>query len=405
MASAVTQANITGNTVIQLADGTYQLSSFIYITADHVSIKGVAGNRNAVIIKGGGMNGSIPHVFLVTGSHFYLSDMTIGWVKNHGVQIQGEHNADYPHIKNVHFIDTNEQMLKTSAGSDASVYCDQGIIEQCVFEYTAGIGPQYYIGGIDVHKGRGWIVRDNTFYHIRSPEDRLAEHAIHFWRDSENTLVERNTIVNCDRGIGFGLGGSGHGGGIIRNNMVHTTRDVGIGLESSSNTNVYNNSVYTENYFNSIEYRFAATNGGSIINNLTNQAVRSRNGGAANLSNNITSAQVAWFEQADRGDLHLVRQTEVNNLVIDKGLDISDVSDDIDCQPRQNSKYDIGADEYYMKGDSNFDHQINLIDLNNMCSHWLSNCVYADWCNFCDFNQDRDVDMIDFMLLSLDWIN
>lgn len=43
-----------------------------------------------------------------------------------------------------------------------------------------------------------WLSSNNIM--IRSPDSTLAEHAIHFWSDSEDSIVERNTIINCDRG-------------------------------------------------------------------------------------------------------------------------------------------------------------------------------------------------------------
>ena len=76
-----------------------------------------------------------------------------------------------------------------------------------------------------------WIVRDNWFRNLRTPagQSGIAEHAIHFWKRCstrpQNIVVERNWIVNCDRGIGFGLvdapGGHHGGASVIRNNMVY----------------------------------------------------------------------------------------------------------------------------------------------------------------------------------------
>ena len=65
----------------------------------------------------------------------------------------------------------------------------------------------------------------------------LSEHGIHFWQCCRDTLVEENVIVDCARGIGFGLSQTGscrtypddpyptagfkdHIDGIIRNNFV-----------------------------------------------------------------------------------------------------------------------------------------------------------------------------------------
>jgi hypothetical protein len=124
--------------------------------------------------------------------------------------------------------------------------------------------------------------------------------------------------------------------------MVNTTRDVSIGLENASNVRVYNNSVYTQNYSASIEYRFSGTSA-TIINNLTNRAIVKRNGGSASVIKNVTNAQASWFVNPAVGDLHL---TSAVAAVVDQGQTLSDVTDDMDCESRpQGPAYDIGADE------------------------------------------------------------
>jgi hypothetical protein len=242
--------------------------------------------------------------------------------------------------------DTYQQLLK---GATDRAVIDSGVVQCCLFEYTAGRGPNYYIGGIDVHKGRNWIVRDNVFEHIQSPGGDIAEHAVHFWNNSENSTVERNLIRNCDRGIGFGLGNSAHIGGIIRNNfIVHdgggVFPDVGIGLESSPGTKVYNNSIYIS-YANAIEYRFPSTSGVDIVNNLCNRAIRARDGANASLSHNLTNARQDWFVAQATGDLRLASALPI---VVDAGGNVDDiVTDDIDKTPRPRGEaIDIGAHEW-----------------------------------------------------------
>ncbi len=342
---AVAYANTNGNVEILLEDGTYQLDGMLWIDGINVGFRGNSGNRDAVVVRGQGMvGGATTHIFNVDGDYFAVQDMTIGFVSQHAVQIHGEDDADYPYFNNVVFTDTGEQMLKVSTDYGGS-HSNNGIVENCSFEYSAGIGPQYYIGGVDGHQCRDWTVRDCYFYGIISPEADLAEHAIHFWSESEGTVVERNRITDCDRGIGFGLGGSGHGEGIIRNNFVHTTRDVGIGLENASGVDVYNNSLYTVDYANSIEYRFPGTSGGEIINNLTSGAIASRDGGSATLASNVTSAQSSWFQNAATGDLHL---SSTAAGVVDAGQTLVDVILDFDSEERPSGlAYDIGGDEVY----------------------------------------------------------
>jgi hypothetical protein len=353
--TAVSNANSGGDKEIILQDGTYNLSDMLAIWEDGITVRSQSGNRDSVIIRGQGMTGGVTHIFNVAGSNFTVRGMTIGWVSNHAIQIWGNNNSSNNVISNLRIVDTYEQMVKVSYDSSSSNSSENGIMENCLLEYTAGVGPQWYIGGIDAHQAKNWIIRNNVFKHISSPGGDVAEHAIHFWSNSEDTLVENNLIIDCDRGIGFGLGDRGHIRGIIRNNMIYHSStdygfaDVGIGLENASNAQVYNNTIYMANsYPNAIEYRFPGTSGGTIANNLCNKAITSRNGGSATLANNLTNASSDWFSNIASGDLHLGYEV---SQVVDQGSAVSGLTSDFDGDSRpQGAGIDIGADEYTTNG-------------------------------------------------------
>lgn len=353
LASAVNTVNGSGgNSSIVLADGTYTLSDTLTIKVPNVTITSQSGNRAAVIIQGDAMSESatVKNVIKVSASNFSISNVTLqksGW---HLIQIGGESNADGAVIRNVVFRDAWEQMLKVSIDqSNYGVTGDNGIVENSVFEYTAGIGPQYYIGGIDVHGGKNWVVRGNTFRSIISPSQTVAEFAIHFWNQSADALVEKNIIINCDRGVGFGLDGRGNSRGIIRNNMIYHSAgngsfaDTSIYLDQSPGTQIYNNTIYMENsYPRSIEYRFAETSGVLIVNNLSNRPAGARDGATGTEGNNVFNAASSWFVNPAQGNLHLAAS---NASVIDKGRAVSGLTDDVDGQARSGAP-DVGADEW-----------------------------------------------------------
>lgn len=350
--AAVDSVNdVGGPLTIYVQPGDYALTDALWVHASGVSVIGTGATRNEVIIRGRGMHdGSVPHGFWVAGNDCRFENLTIRNVYYHGIQLSP--GADRIVVRNVRFQDTREQMLKGAFnGSTPSVTCDEGLVENCLFEYTAGIGPQYYIGGVDVHRGTNWVIRGNVFKSIKSPSLTVAEHAVHFWNFSTGTLVENNTIINCDRGIGFGLGSSGHHGGIIRNNMIYhdTTEgfaDVGIALETCDNAQVYNNTVYFANsYPHAVEYRFSASTGNVIRNNLTNKLIRQRDGASATLSHNVTNAQVGWFVAPASGDLRLASRVET---LVDQGETIAALTRDHEGDARpQGAGYDIGADEWH----------------------------------------------------------
>lgn len=344
--AAFLEANeVGGNRTILIEDGNYEIASasnYPYLTGSNMVIRSLSGNRDAVILTGQGMQSVAPGTetcLSLQGTNVTVADLTISSVGNHAISM-----IDDGHLfHNIKFQDTFEQMVKGNSVGDGPDDC---VLQCCYFEYTEGVGPQWYIGGIDIHGGNNWLVRDNVFFGIASPSQQIAEHAIHFWDDSGDNVVERNIIVNCDRGIGFGLGDSPNQAGVIRNNFIFNDglglfSDVGISLESSPNTLVYHNSIHIE-FMNAIEYRFAETYDVSIVNNLCNRAITSRNGGEASVSNNIEVAQENWYLDPANGDLRLAFLVEE---VVDAGEQLESVSEDIDQKPRQGNP-DIGAHEF-----------------------------------------------------------
>jgi hypothetical protein len=233
----------------------------------------------------------------------------------------------------------------TDSGLTASTtearFSDEGIVENCLFEYTTGQAFQYYCGGIDIYHGRRWIVRNNLFQDIRMPGE-LTEGAVHFWNQSSDTLVEGNKILNCDRGILFGMDTSPHTGGIIRNNMIHVVPDTGIYLCNAAGARVVHNTIWCTSYPNAIEYRFATTSGVLIANNLSNAGVRSRDGATGTESTNLAAAAADWFMNLNQGDLHLSRAIPE---VVNQGDTAYAVTTDFDGRPREGVP-DIGAGEY-----------------------------------------------------------
>jgi len=296
---AVHQSNrATGATSIVLADGRYNITQRLNFTGSHINLTSLSGDPTLVILSGQGMKKSPSAEILidVSGSNISLSGVTLEQSANHLIQVRAEKNADNFRLSNCVLRDAYEQLLKVSSSPSSKTFADSGSIKNCVFEYTAGIGPQYYIGGIDAHRSRNWTIVGNTFKNIASPSLHVAEHAIHFWRKSANITVLNNTIEDCDRGIGFGLGDDVNNqtvGGLIANNSISNTNplhqftDAGIILEASPNIEISNNKIFIEgNYPNAIEYRFAATKNVVIKDNVTNKAIVSRDGGQAQLSDN-----------------------------------------------------------------------------------------------------------------------
>lgn len=338
LANAIQRANDgVGDKYIEMAPGTYNLNeNWGYgITADGITIIGTGLTPADVVLTGPGIQGGIHHAFQVYGDMFRLENLTIQNVNDHAVQVHGESGADEPTIRSCVFRNIGDQYVKISyVEATPQQYSSNGLIENCVFEQTVQ-APDYYTGGIDGHACENYVVRECTFTGIVSPTSTVAEPVIHFWSGSRNNIIERNKIVGCDRGIGFGLGNRGHVGGTIRNNMVSNTNDVGIGLESCEGVEVYNNTVYSpNNYPFAIEIRFASNAPNQVRNNLANKAIGIRDNGFAILDGNVDRATAGDF--VSDTDLHLrAAKASADCLVLE----------DFDGDQRQ-APCDVGADEF-----------------------------------------------------------
>nr|WP_319393020.1 alpha/beta hydrolase-fold protein [uncultured Desulfobacter sp.] len=299
--------NAKGNLTVLLQDGTYNVPNVITITGDYVTYKSASGKKDAVTIKGKGLEGNVTNVFSIKGNHVYLENLKIGETKRHAVQIHGEEGIKNISISNVHFYDTGEQLLKGSYDKRTpNRFASNGLIKNCIFEFSRGQAFQFYTGGIDIHHGEKWVVKNNVFRNIRNPGGKLTEGAIHFWNHSQNIIVTNNKIINCDRGVMFGLDNSPLVSGQIVNNYIHVVRDTGIYLCNASQISVFNNTIYIDSaYPNAIEYRFKDSHDIVISNNLSNKSIRDRDGGTAQVFNNVTSARNSWFVSPKEGNLNL----------------------------------------------------------------------------------------------------
>lgn len=360
-----------GATVL-LDDGTYDVGGAEYIVFDvpGVTLRSRSGDPSSVVIDGGYQIGSILNV---QADDITIAEVTLQRCQWHPIHVTGGADSDTTGtlIYRVRVIDPGQQAIKINANE--GTYADDGIIA-CSTLLLTDAGREHvsdcYTGGIDAHLAHGWWVHDNLIEGFFCAQG-LSEHAVHFWNSGRDTVVERNRIVDCARGIGFGLGESGNGtsrdygddacpgasfvghyGGVIRNNMVFASSsalfaseygcDSGVSLEQACGTQVLHNTVFTtEPPFVSMEYRFANTDV-LIANNLTSHRILERDGATAELVGNLTDVPEETFVDAAAGDLHLAE----GSPAIDAAEPVPEASVEVDFDGEVRSgARDVGADE------------------------------------------------------------
>lgn len=315
---AVSQAHKnSGNTAIILADGTYHLAKTLLIQHDNIWFLSASGDPYRVILKGLGMHATnkVHNLFRVSADHFVVDGLTLSEAPNHLIQIAAESKASYPIIRNSILKDAYEQFLKVSYSLSSAPQNRSygGVVEHCIFQYSQGIAPNFYTGGIDALGAVDWLVQDNLFMDIASPKEHIAQHAVHFWVNSSQNIVRNNLFIDNDRGIGFGMVINpaneqaieySNRGGVIQGNFIYHSdnqdpfADVGIILEDSPKSHISENYIYSEHaYPRAIEYRFKSSKDILIEGNYTNRAIAARNGAQARLERNRVTLTQQEAEQ------------------------------------------------------------------------------------------------------------
>jgi len=369
-------AGAASGTTILLADGDYDLSCGdsgcrLVFSTPGVTLRSASGSRAAVVLDGAYGTNELVSIY---ASNVTIADLTLRRAYDHPIHISGSTGNPISGIliHNVRIVDPAQQAVKVNPVDDG--YVDDSTIQCAAIELTdvgrTHIRDGCYTGGIDVHQAQGWLVRRNRITGFWC-DDGLSEHGIHFWKGCRDTIVEENLVLDCARGIGFGLGPGGttrpyaddpypavgfkgHIDGIIRNNFVAAASsgvfaspdgfDTGIGLEQAYAAQVVHNSVASTQapLSSSIEWRFA----NSVVevhNNLVTSILLPRDGASATTSGNLASVATTYLTDIATGDLHL---TPSAAAAVDAGATLAAglADQDFDGDPRD-LEPDVGADE------------------------------------------------------------
>ena len=338
--------NAAPGTTILVAAGTYNLTDGVSVTVNNITIRGATGNRDDVIIDGGGMlTWTFTYNIGIYADDVTIANLTLRNGDEHGVMVQG---VDRPLLYNLHIIDSGYQLVKVNPAGNGS---EDGTLACSRLEYTT-TSPEDYTNGISAHNAHRWVVRDNEWFRIRTPNNEPVP-TILFWSASSDTIVERNLLVDCYQGISFGNAAHGAGdhiGGIVRNNFIYASmpHDVAIEMTHADGWLVAHNTALLLNPVSGLtwgmEARYADSTG-TFAYNLTNMSILlDRDGAAGSGTGNVTNAQSDWFVNAAVADLHVVGST---TAVIDQASSLPDITNDYDNVSRPvGAAPDVGADEY-----------------------------------------------------------
>ena len=349
-----------GGTIL-LEDGHYKLPRVIVLVGKKsIAIRSASGDPAKVSLSGQGWDSQakgddLLHIARCEG--VTIADLTFTDCRSYGIKVEAENAPKDLHIYNCRFRDIGVRAIKGSAGQDPNIRAVKGSVRYCQFENTPVPPADWWYGGdyiaaIDMMALEDWTFSDNSFRNIKG-RNGGGRAAIFIWVRSRRVVVERNLIVNCDRGVAFGNPGQSTANrngerliyvadGIIRNNFIAGGPDCGIELWFGDEIKVYHNTIWRpeRNWSRGIRVG-TGTAHTDIANNLVHGEIRLE-GGEAQLRQNLDGRLEGYFVDPASGNLTL---TPAATGAIDQGVSLPEVLDDIRRRPRT-GRADLGAWEF-----------------------------------------------------------
>ena len=347
-----------GGTIL-LAEGHYRLPRVMVLRdKKNITLRSASADPARTILSGQGWDSQargddILHIGRCEG--VTIADLSFTDCRSYGIKVEAENAPKDIHIYNCRFRDIGVRAIKGSAGQDPNVRAVKGSVRYCVFENTKVPPADWLFGGdyiaaIDMMALEDWTFSDNGFRNIRG-RNGGGRAAIFIWVRSRRVVVERNLIVNCDRGVAFGNPGQSTANlagerlvyvadGIIRNNMIAGGPDCGIELWYADRIKVQHNTIWRpdRNWRRGIRIGPGTV---EVVNNLVHGEILLE-GGEADLRTNLTGKLDHYFVDPSSGNLAL---TPAADRAIDQGAPLPDVPEDIRGRSRA-TRPDLGAWEF-----------------------------------------------------------
>jgi hypothetical protein len=341
--------------VILLADGTYRVSRPLYLDkVKNVSIRSAASDPAKVVLRGRGFDevSRGDDILRIGGcAGVTVAHLTFADCHAYGLKVEAEHSPQDIHIYGCRFLNIGTRGLKGSTAQ--RTVAAGGSVRFCHFENNKVPPGDWQFGGnyisaIDMMSLEDWTFSDNTFVNIKGHSGG-GRAAIFVWVRSRRVVIERNRILNCDRGIALGnpSGSSNYMEGMLhaydcicRNNSIVAGPDAGIELAWVQGAKVYNNTVWRKDPQGRGIRSIEKITGVEIANNLVRGALLLT--GSEQSRSNHVGPMDGWFVDPAAGDLRLARPVEE---AVDQGLVLEEVTDDFAGQ-RRGERPDLGAFEF-----------------------------------------------------------
>lgn len=357
---AAVQRAEPGGTIL-LADGQYKVPRVVVLQAKKdLTIRSASADPTKVTLSGKGWDSNARGDDILQIGNcdgITIADLTFADCRSYGIKVEAENSPKNIHIYNCRFRDIGVRAIKGSAGQDPNVRAVKGSIRYCAFENTRVPPADWlyggnYISAIDMMALEDWTLSNNSFRNIKGHTGG-GRAAIFIWVRSRQIVVERNLIVDCDRGVAFGNPGQSTANnagerlvyvadGIIRNNFIVGGPDCGIELWHVERIKVFNNTIWRpeQNWSRGIRVG-TGTAKAEIVNNLVHGEIRLE-GGEGQVRDNLAGKLDGYFVDLASGNLAL---TSAASGAIDKGVSLPEVVDDIRGRPRS-GRPDLGAWEF-----------------------------------------------------------